>query len=188
MLAGAAVLAALAMSAACGGGGGDDGGVASASERESTSESSSDSSSDSSSESSSGSAGRVLADEEPEGGRTNDEQQGLLDFAACMRDNGIDMPDPEAGPGGLQTAMSDAIASYDRDVLFSALEECRDLLPSQTVQRAESVDSETELAFAECLREQGLDVPDDVFTSGVPDDIDPDQLSEAMTACQEVWG
>lgn len=34
------------------------------------------------------------------GGMTAEQRQQLLDFAACMRENGIDMPDPDFSGGG----------------------------------------------------------------------------------------
>lgn len=88
--------------------------------------------------------------------RSFDEYQ--LDFASCMRDKGIDMPDPDEDGGSLQAPAGDGF--------MEAAQECQDELGlppaapgggpgmSDEEQRAEW------LEIAACFRENGVDVPD----------------------------
>lgn len=94
----------------------------------------------------------------------------FLAFAQCLRDEGLDVSDPDAsagrGPGGF-------LRGVDRDdpEVRAALETCRPLIESARPeltdeQRAERQDAQ--IAFAACLREQGLDVSDPDPNGGGP--------------------
>lgn len=114
----------------------------------------------------------------------NPEQQ-LLEFAGCMRENGIDMPDP-IGEEGLMDAMQSVMGDYGQDTIREALDACRELLPAQIRERAE-MGEEEQLELAECLRDQGLDVPDDLFDGGgLPEGISRQDLVGAMDECREL--
>lgn len=116
---------------------------------------------------------------------TEQPDDGGLAFAACMREQGIDMPDPE--PGGERLMSPDVLDDYDRETIEAGMAECEDLIPAQVLERRGELDEETELALAECLREQGIDVPDDLFGSGgMPEGVDRDELMPAMDRCREV--
>lgn len=116
---------------------------------------------------------------------TEPDDQGLA-FAACMRDEGIDMPDP-TGEDGLRDAFQGVVGSYDEETFQAAMTACEDLLPTQLAeQRGQTMDEETQLALAECLREQGVDVPDDLFDGGLPEGVDREDLMAAMDQCDHV--
>jgi hypothetical protein len=95
-------------------------------------------------------------------------EQELLAFAQCMRDNGIDMPDPEPGGGivALETAPADGGPS---DADFQRAEEaCSHLLPEGM---GPTDEKQTELqdaflAFTECMRDNGIEMPDPEFEDG----------------------
>ena len=97
-----------------------------------------------------------------------DGQQGLIDWAACMRDNGVEMDDPRFGLdgeliGGLGKDGAGAKADVASETYEAASAACADHLttfkapldPEQRLERAELV-----LAWAGCMREQGIDMPD----------------------------
>lgn len=118
---------------------------------------------------------------------TEPDDQGLA-FAACLRDQGIDMPDP-TGEGGLRDAFQAIAGSYDEQALQAAMEACEDQLPTQLAdQRDEAMDEDAQLALAECLREQGVDVSDDLFDGGLPEGVEREDLMAAMDACRDVTG
>ncbi|WP_116952262.1 hypothetical protein [Jiangella endophytica] len=118
---------------------------------------------------------------------TEPDDQGLA-FAACMRDQGIDLPDP-TGEGGLRDAFQGIVGSYDAEAIQAAMEACEDQLPTQLAeQRDQAMDEDTQLALAECLREQGVDVPDDLFEGGLPEGVDREDLTAAMDECRDVTG
>ncbi|TDE00571.1 hypothetical protein [Jiangella asiatica] len=116
------------------------------------------------------------------------DDQGLA-FAQCMRDNGIDMPDPTGtGEEAFMEAMQ-VFGDYDREVLRPALDACRDLLPAQaTIEQRGPQDEETRLALTECMRDKGVEVPDDVWESGLPEDVDREEFRAALRECREETG
>ena len=87
---------------------------------------------------------------------------GGLALAQCMRENGIDFPDPDPG-GGFGRAVGD----FDRgDPKFQeAMQECFELRPAGGP-RDRSFDAEAQsqnLEIVKCLRENGWDIPDPKF-------------------------
>jgi hypothetical protein len=133
-----------------------------------------------------------------------DAQEGILAFAACMRDNGIDFPDPQfgvgggffggGGPGGDGPAID-----FQSPLFQAAIEACGsflqalqpDLDPEQQVEQRER-----QLALAECMRSNGIDFPDPDPNGGFGfrrgaagglDFADP-AFQDAFRACQEEIG
>ncbi len=95
-----------------------------------------------------------------------DGQEAILQFTACLRDNGIDLPDPQFGAdGGFFGGGGGEFGGIDfmsRDFL-AAMEACQHLLEAlrpqvDPVQQAEQ--NEELLEFAECMRAEGIDFPD----------------------------
>lgn len=117
-------------------------------------------------------------------GEPSEEDQ-LLAFAQCMRDNGIDMPDP-VGDQGLMAAMQSVVGEYGREEISDAFEACEEFAPTEVQERPDEMDPEQQLALAECLREQGIDVPDNLFEGGLPEGIEREDLMAAMDECRDV--
>jgi hypothetical protein len=107
-----------------------------------------------------------------------------LVFAGCMRDNGVDMPDPGPGQEGLGAAFQAVAGDYDDDTLQQAIAACQDLMPQYASGDHEGDDWMLELA--ECLREQGLDVSDNPFEEAHSGAIDVGEFSAAMEVCRDV--
>jgi len=136
----------------------------------------------------------------------------MLDFAACMRDHGIDMPDPQAGGDGafVMELQGPAVDSAEPgsppgdlgDIFgaeFLAAEEaCSHHLGAMTSGGGPGLDAEIMeglLAHAACMRDHGIDMPDPEmsnggFMIGSPDGDGIDIFSEdylaAEEACREV--
>jgi hypothetical protein len=108
-----------------------------------------------------------------------------LVFAECMRDNGVDMPDPGPGRQGLVDAFRAVSGDYDQATLQQAFAACQDLMP-QYPQEQEMHEGADMLALAECLREQGLDVSDNPFQDAHSGAIDVNEFSAAMEVCRDV--
>lgn len=106
-----------------------------------------------------------------------------LVFAECMRENGVDMPDPGSGQEGLNNAFQAAAEDVDDDTMREAMAECQEFMPQYAGEEAH--DDEVILDLAECLREQGLDVSDNPFTDMHAGDIDQSELSAAMEVCRD---
>jgi hypothetical protein len=116
--------------------------------------------------------------------RLDADAQALV-FAKCVRDNGVDMPDPGPGRQGLVDAFQAVSDDYDRATLQQALGACEDLLP-QYPQEEHPAGDDWMLALAECLREQGLDVSDNPFEDAHSGAIDVEEFSAAMEVCRDV--
>jgi hypothetical protein len=177
----ACAVALVLLLAACGGGGSDDG-VASASEDSSGSD---DSGGDSSS-----------------GGSASDSEEELIDWVECMRDEGVDVPDPQVdadgnltlGPG-LGGGGGGGGGQVDPQALQDATEVCGEV--PQSAFGGEQPDQteieDTLLEFAQCMRENGYDMPDPDFSGeggltsafGDVDTNDP-AFQEAAEACEDI--
>jgi hypothetical protein len=102
-----------------------------------------------------------------------DPQLALLEFAACMREHGVDMPDPQfTGDGGLRMRLLGTVATLQQDPDFDAAREAcagslegvvRDVDPARMVALQEQL-----LAYAACMREQGVDMPDPALGGSGP--------------------
>lgn len=102
-------------------------------------------------------------------------EDGLLAYTECMRDEGVDMPDPQFDSGGDSIAIvgraPGADARHD-DEYQAALAQCAPVLdeaeqsldPPTPEQQAEMRDQA--LAFAECMRAEGIDMADPTFGEG----------------------
>jgi hypothetical protein len=134
-----------------------------------------------------------------------DLQEAFLAYAQCMREHGIDMPDPQvsdegggrfsvgfsaggpgSGPGG----------EIDKERFGAADEACRPLLGNAIGEEGKpDISPEDEaklLEFARCMRAHGIDMPDPgsdgmVFNLGGPDDksFDREAFEAAQEACKQ---
>jgi len=98
-----------------------------------------------------------------------DREQAFLDYAACMRENGVDMPDPQFGLDG-RANMGTFFQGLDQNdpEVRAAMETCNSYLPSSVandpVLQAEQQDRL--LAFAQCMREHDVAMADPVAGGG----------------------
>lgn len=112
--------------------------------------------------------------------------------AACMRENGVDVPDPKPGQRGIVIAGPGA--KGDPAAMRRAERKCKKLLedlpdPPQLSKRDEREFRERALKHARCMRGQGVDFPDPAFGPGgrvqmrLPGGVRPDDAS--FRAAQE---
>jgi len=106
-------------------------------------------------------AGSVPVSDPP----STDPEEAMLDYVECMREHGIDMPDPEPG-GGI--AMQVGEGENNPADLQEAEDACQPLL--EAAAGVIEIDPEREaemreqmLAYAECMREHGIEMPDPQF-------------------------
>lgn len=135
-----------------------------------------------------------------DGGDEKSAEEQALEFAQCMRDNGVDMPDPEVDEDGrLQFRAGDGEGEMpDPATLEKAQEACEDLQPDFGGQLSPEDESEMQdrlLDFAECMRDNGIDMPDPEFDDGMvrfgpPEGVDPEDptFREAQETCMDEVG
>ncbi|GAA0965461.1 hypothetical protein GCM10009555_005020 [Acrocarpospora macrocephala] len=80
-------------------------------------------------------------------------------FAQCMRDNGVDMPDP--GPDGTFGELPKTTGNVEK-----ALQACRSLAPAGDIDPTDPEVQEALRQFAGCMRANGVDMPDPDPASG----------------------
>jgi hypothetical protein len=121
-----------------------------------------------------------------------------LEFAACMREHGVDVPDPKAG-GGVIVGGPGGKTELGGPEMTAAMKACEGKLeaiePDLSPEEEEEM-KERALAFAECMREHGVDMPDPQFgqggkvrlSMGGPGSADSPAFGKAQEACQDKGG
>ena len=104
------------------------------------------------------------------GAKSQDDKafEGALKYAKCMREHGIDMPDPQrVGSGGIKQTMKGNPGS--RAKMDAANKDCQKYMqigggraPS-AAEQAKAKDAM--LAYAKCMRDNGVDMPDPKFSN-----------------------
>jgi hypothetical protein len=96
-------------------------------------------------------------------------QEAGLKFAECMRENGIDVPDPKPGRGGILFGGPGGEGPNPDDPKFREAEEkCRKHLEAARPELSPEDEAEfrdSALKHARCMREHGIDFPDPTFDS-----------------------
>ena len=95
--------------------------------------------------------------------------EGALKYAKCMREHGIDTPDPQrVGNGGIKMTMKGG--PTNRAAMETAQKACEKYMtigggkaPS-AAEQAKAKDAM--LAYAKCMRGEGVNMPDPKFSSG----------------------
>ena len=104
-----------------------------------------------------------------------DGEEAMLDWAQCMRDNGIDMDDPQFGvsggrfgfgPGGTGGEMAFDPQSSEFQAAMEACGNVLEALRPESDAAAEAERAEQQLILAECMRQLGWDFPDPASGGG----------------------
>jgi hypothetical protein len=132
-----------------------------------------------------------------------DQQQALLDFAKCMRDHGVDMPDPRVdSDGGVSMQIgSGGGDAPDKSKVDAAQKACQQYLDkaqgtakTPTPQEQQEMQQKA-LDFAKCMRDHGINFPDPQFSDGkatqsVASGVDPNSpaFKSASDTCSKQVG
>jgi hypothetical protein len=96
--------------------------------------------------------------------------EGALKFAKCMREHGVDVPDPkqDAGGGVRLTLKSGRNGQGSPAKVEAAQKACGKYMKAGGGKRPDAATQarmqDAQLAFARCMRRHGMDMPDPVFT------------------------
>jgi hypothetical protein len=129
-------------------------------------------------------------------------RKSMLQFAQCMRQHGIDMPDPQFSGGRVEMGIGGKGGKIDQAKMRAAETACKHF--QDQVKPAAMSDADKEkfrkmaLANSRCMREHGIDMPDPTFDSnggaqmriGPGSGIDPNsaKFKAAQKACEKVSG
>jgi hypothetical protein len=121
-----------------------------------------------------------------------DLKQAALAYARCMREHGIDMPDPKFDGNERVAQQLPAGVGPDDPKFKAAHQACKQHLPGGG--EPQKVDPQVQrqmLAFARCMREHGVNIPDPKPGGGIeigPEaGVSPDdpKFKAAQRACQQ---
>jgi hypothetical protein len=124
-------------------------------------------------------------------GGSHDDRQAALNFARCMRQHGIDLPDPQFSGDNIVQRLPTR-TEQNSPKFKAAQPACRQYLPNggqpspPTAQERQQA-----VAFARCMRQHGIDVPDPKITAdGIeyqfPERVrDDPRLKAAERACHQ---
>lgn len=92
-------------------------------------------------------------------------EEAILAFVGCLRENDIDIPDPQFGAEGSRFGNAAAFASIDfrSSEFLDAMEACQTFLEAlqpEVDPQQQAEQNEQLLLFAECMRREGVDFPD----------------------------
>ena len=120
-------------------------------------------------------------------------EEGVLEFAQCMREEGINFPDPTFDIDG--NPQFDNLEIENEEEFEGAFENCEDILRNALPEQFD-LDPEVEAAlvdasleFSQCMRDQGIDFPDPKpgeFGFFAFRDADIDFSSEAVQEAFEI--
>jgi hypothetical protein len=100
--------------------------------------------------------------------RDKELQEAGLEYAQCMREHGIDMPDPQPGQRGLRLAAPEGVSPKKMQAADAACRKYLDDVKPPDLSEAEKKEfRDAALANARCMRERGIaNFPDPTFDSG----------------------
>ncbi len=120
---------------------------------------------------------------------SEDPEERQRKFVQCMREHGVDMPDPDPNGGPVRITASAGPANDD------AMKACEKYLPAGKLADLNPEQLEKLRQFAQCMREHGIDVPDPDLNGGGltikkgdgPDKFKPDDpaFRAAEEACKD---
>ncbi|HVK26272.1 MAG TPA: hypothetical protein VM677_33385 [Actinokineospora sp.] len=107
-------------------------------------------------------------------------------FAQCMRDHGIDMPDPDMSEGGFKIKVPDGGGGKEK--MDAAMKECNKFMGGGMMGKPPKEFADAMRKNAQCMRENGVpDFPDPdaegrIMLPGSPDDP---AIKSAMKICEK---
>jgi hypothetical protein len=136
------------------------------------------------------------SDQQQAGDGRSDEDK-IRDFSKCMKDHGVDIPEPSGAPapkaGGGQGSPGIVVqgAGPDKEKIDKANEACRSLLPNGgQPPKLDAQQLDEARKMAKCMREHGIDMPDPdpnnpgmMLPEGQGQRVDPEVMKKAAEEC-----
>jgi hypothetical protein len=96
--------------------------------------------------------------------RDSKAQDAAFKYARCMRENGVDMPDPKVQDGGISMTGPKDVARSRMEKADKACHKILDAVKGPAMSESEQkAFRAAALANARCMREHGIDFPDPTF-------------------------
>ncbi|MBE2319099.1 hypothetical protein DVA67_024200 [Solirubrobacter sp. CPCC 204708] len=143
-------------------------------------------------------AGCGAEKETPSEPAADQNRQAMLDYARCMRENGVDMPDPKFEGGRVTMAVGAPGQRIDPDKLRTAEQACAKyqeaIKPPEMSDEDKAEFKARALEHSRCMRENGIeDFPDPTFDENggarmkMTRELDPESpaFQKAQQACEK---
>ena len=133
---------------------------------------------------------KVTATTSP-GNSGKDFKQQMLAYARCLRQHGVDMPDPKIDANGRMAMQLPAGVGPDDPKFKVADQACKQYAPSGEPEKVDPQVQQQMLAYARCMRQQGINIPDPKPGEGIGVDgdrgVNPEdpRFKAADQACQQ---
>ena len=125
-----------------------------------------------------------------------DPEEAFQEYAACMQEHGIEMPDPQTDGDAVGIVVE---GDFDSEAFEEATAECDPILEAvfgefEMTPEMEAEMRDQELAFARCMRDNGVEEWPDPGAEGgnmieLGDNADPEKVEAAIETCsQEIFG
>jgi hypothetical protein len=120
---------------------------------------------------------------------SGDPRQRALAYARCMRQHGMNMPDPKFDANGRMAQQLPAGVGPDDPKFKAADQVCKQYAPSGEPEKVDPRTQQQMLAFARCMRQHGINIPDPKPGGGIGVDgdagVNPDspKFKAAWRAC-----
>jgi hypothetical protein len=125
-------------------------------------------------------------------GAGSDDRQAALAYAKCMRQHGIDMPDPKFDAAGHSSQQLPPGVGPDDPRFKAADQACNKYLPNGGAPEKPNPQEQQQMVqFARCMRQHGVNMPDPKPGGGIDADagagVNPDspKFKAAERACQQ---
>jgi hypothetical protein len=125
------------------------------------------------------------------GGGGGDRRQRALAYARCLRQHGIDLPDPTFDAQGRMTMQLPSGVGPDDPKFKAADQACKQYAPSGEPEQVDPQTQQQMVAYARCMRQHGINIADPKPGEGINVDggkgVNPDdpKFKAADQACQQ---
>ncbi|MGW1404540.1 hypothetical protein [Streptomyces sp. NPDC002403] len=119
-------------------------------------------------------------------GKKTEEDQ-ALEHRKCLREQGLDIPEPKPGDNGHGITINGGGKS--KQEMEKAIKACQDKAVGGGPKELTQAEKDKMLAFARCMRENGFDMPDPKFEGGMAQapamqQKDMKKFEKANAACE----
>ncbi|MGW4625187.1 hypothetical protein [Streptomyces rubiginosohelvolus] len=97
------------------------------------------------------------------GSRKTEEDQ-ALEHRKCLREQGLDIPEPKPGENGMGVTIDGG--SMGKEKMEKAFKVCEDKAVGGGPKELTQAEKDKMVAYARCMRQNGFDMPDPTFDGG----------------------
>lgn len=118
------------------------------------------------------------------------EEDQALEHRTCLREQGLDIPEPKPGENGMGVTIDGG--SKSKQQMEKAFKACQDKAVGGGPKELSQAEKDKMVAFARCMRKNGFDMPDPKFDGGAMQAApalkaeDMKKFEKANKACESV--